>query len=180
MSKFDNSHLIRELESGRKMHILLMSNNSLWPELRWLNQEYSKNCQVDVLGVRMDELYNLHRMGLVINKYDFIILCDKENSYNEAELKKIKKLASGISEDKNKRVSICYSYVIPEEERKNNTLEGIKIASFRNNKEPYENTTLIPASFKPFELADLLVEIHDSLEPKSVKGNAKKYTLDNI
>lgn len=78
----------------------------------------------------------------------------------------MKEIALKISECKNKRVSIGYSYVSPMENRKEKDIfDEIKIVSFKDFIE-YEETIDGCLFVTPSDLIDKVLKTHDELEQR--------------
>lgn len=99
-----SEYLIKELESGKRINMLLMSHELRWEEMKY-QASYYKNLNVDTLGLTTLELTSEN----INNDYDIIVyyssLVFRKNEYDE-----LKRLARHISEEKNKRATIGYKY----------------------------------------------------------------------
>ena len=143
-----------ELDTGRELNVLLLSHNVFWPELQRINHYY-KNFNLTVYGG--STLY-LERTKQPIN-YDFdLILFYSSNYYEKKELLKLKEIAFDISEEKKKRVTIGYSYIIPTK-----MVEKVKLVSFKDCVETEETTYGIQC-FNPRDLLEMTLVAHDTLE----------------
>lgn len=153
------SYLIRQLEKGdRKLKILFMSHNAYWPYLQYLDMQY-ENCSADVTG-RGTAYIGLR--NLETNDDDLIIYYSS-TFYEKDEWNEMCKIASGIAKNKNKRVSIGYSYIIPEEDRKNKDIaQKIKIVSF-DDSNVYKQTVDGFQFFNHSDLIDMTLMAHDEL-----------------
>lgn len=155
----EKSYLIRQLEKGdRKLKILFMSHNAYWPYLQELDMQY-ENCSADVTGGGTSYI---GIRNLETDDYDLIVYYSS-TFYETYELKNMCKIASVISKNKNKRVSIGYSYIIPEEDRKDvDITEKIKIVSF-NDSNAYKQTVNGFQFFNHSDLIDMTLMVHDEL-----------------
>lgn len=166
MNKNEN-YLKNRLESGKDTCMLSFSHNACWPYLQQFESRYG-NCKIDIFGDGPS--YLQMRANYQLNDYDFIIFYSS-HYFDDEELNQIKEMAFTISQDKNKRVSIGYSYVIPIEERKHIDIsEGIKFISFSNGEE-YEETCFDTELFTIIDLVNLVVKSHDELDKQKVKKN---------
>lgn len=157
------NYLLNQLEKGdRNFKILFMSHNTYWAYLQELDMVYD-NCSADVFG--RGTAYIRHRENLNSADYDFIFYYSS-TFYEDDELEEMKKIAFRIAENKNKRVSIGYSYVIPMEDRKDkDVFKEIKIVSFKDSIE-YEETREGFQYFTHSDLIDMVLITHDKLEQK--------------
>jgi len=147
--------------------ILYMSHSDMWAYFRKIEEE-NNNMSVDFY--RGSTYYIKNRRQY--EDCDFIIFFSS-CGYADFEDKELKQLASRISIEKGKRVSVGYSYLIPKEKRTNLLKqEEIKIYSFKDGIE-YEDTVNSPEYFTPINLFELVLFAHDELEnPKTKKIGA--------
>lgn len=159
------SYLIRKLEEGKNLDIIILSHNACWPEIQNLDNHF-ENCNVMFFGETTSDLKLANNQQ--IENCDLIILYSSE-TYNEAELIDLKNIAYKISNDKNKRVSIGYSYYIPVEQRPyENISKQIKIVSFKNAEEVIEDTYPTPY-FTAYDLIELTLATADNYDIGSTK-----------
>ncbi len=159
----EKSYLIRQLEKGdRKLKILFMSHNAYWSYLQGLDMRYD-NCSADVTG-RGTAYIGLRNIN---TDDDDLILYYSSTFYEDDELQKMSEIASAIAKNKNKRVSIGYSYVIPMEDRKNKDIsKEIKIVSFKGSN-VYEETVNGFEFFSCSDLIDMTLVAHDKLNQRT-------------
>lgn len=135
-----------------------------------INREHA-NCEIDIFGGGISYIVN-HRNYVLDD-------CDLMAFYSSApyELQKIEdilNIAFKISNEKQKRVSVGYSYVLPLAERKcENISEEIRIVSFHDCV-VYDETTDAIQYFTPENLIEMVAVIHDELEHQDGKKLSKK------
>ena len=164
----DNNYIVHRLRDGKNVKIVFMSHNAYWTQLLKLDDIY-ENCSVDVFGGGTEYIRTSCLSNHVLDDCDFIILYSLD-FYSSDELDYMKQIASKISSEKNKRVSIGYSYVIPIEQRTNrNICDEIKLVSIKDGNE-YETTNYAPTYFNsPMQLVNMVVKTHDDLEMQKQK-----------
>lgn len=158
-----DNYLIGKLEEGKNLNIVLLSHNAYWPEIQKLGNHF-ENCNVVVFGGSTSYMKSadIQRLNQIDN-CDLIIFYSS-GFYNEGELTELKDLAFRISNDKNKRVSIGYSYCIPVEQRLHEGIsEQIKIVSFKNGEESIEDAYPTPY-FTAYDLAELTLATADNYD----------------
>ena len=156
----NKDYLITKLENGNSLNIVVLSHNSYWPEIQKLGNHF-KNCNVMCFGnsTFYIKLADIKRQNEIEN-CDLIIFYSSE-FYNEEELIELKNIAFKISNDKNKRVSIGYSYLIPMEQRPYDNISGqIEISSFKNSTETIEKMHSMPY-FTAYDLVELTLATTD-------------------
>lgn len=117
------------MDDGTDIKIIFMSHNAYWPELQILNERYD-NCKIDIFG--SGPVYISLRRDYILEDCD-LILFYSSRFFDEYELNQIKQIAYEISQNKAKRVSIGYSYVIPLEEREDKDITNeVRVISFKN------------------------------------------------
>lgn len=163
MKKSGDNYLIGKLEGGSDLNIILLSHNAYWPQLLKLGNHF-ENCNVSVFGgatsyIRLAVDQRLSQ----IENCDLIVYYSS-GFYNEGELAKLKDMASKVSNEKNKRVSIGYLYGIPVEERPHeNISEQVKIVTFKNGEESTEESYPTPY-FTVYDLAELTLVTADNYD----------------
>lgn len=157
----NTNYLIEQLEKkDRNLKILFMSHNAYWSYLQGIDMRY-ENCSTDVIG-RGTAYIGLCNVDL--KDYDLIIYYSS-TFYEEDELEEIKKIATQISSNANKRVTIGYSYIIPMEERKDEQVtDEIKIVSIKKSNKHEENIETF-VYFNNVDLINITLIKHDELEP---------------
>ena len=154
-----NSIFINRLENNIPTNIAIFSHNSVWPYLQVYEDHYN-NCSIDVYGE------SLTYIGIQKKKpvESDIILFFSSKQFEEDELNKLKEIAFSISEEKQKRVSIGYSYMVPKSEREDESIaDQVKLVSFKNSIEDEETTWGIN-SFNIFDLLEMTLSKHNELE----------------
>ena len=160
MKKYD--YLEGILKKGEKLKVLLLSHNSYWNELQNMSEFY-QNLELTLNGgstlyLDMDK-YQLEK------DYDLILFYSNEE-YSEDELLKLKNIAFEKSNDNDSRVSIGYSYILPENERlSDEECEQIKLVSFKNCIENNE-ITYGAEYFNTLDLMTMTLIFHNGLENK--------------
>lgn len=162
-----NNYLTDELSNGRKIKIMLMSHNSYWYYLLKLDREY-EDCFVEVSADSTIFLKN--RRYNILNDCDLILFFSSKE-YSSYEFETMKKIAQRISEEKERRVTIGYSYILPIEQRKNS--REIKISSYKNDTESEEIINNICIT-DPEILAGITLEKHDDFEKTQIFKKNKK------
>ena len=111
------------------------------------------------------------------NDYDLILFYSSEG-YQENELLYLKNLAYQISNDKEKRGTIGYSYILPKDKRiYENIPEEIKLINFKDSSELEEITYGIEY-FNTLDLAILaLTKLNELENAKTLKKKNKLYKL---
>ena len=159
MEKQINGYLLSQLKQKRNINIALLSHNSYWIQVEKLKRFFN-NVDVNVFGsgtayLRMAK-NNKHRQ---IGESDLIIFYSSDY-YDAKEMAYLKMVASNISKEKNKRVSIGYLYFIKEEEK---TSQQIVIYSFKDGEE--EQGIIYPESHcDAYNLAEITLLEHDNFE----------------
>ena len=154
-----NSNFINRLENDIPTNIALFSHNSVWPYLQVYEDHY-KNCTIDVYGE------GVAYIGIQKKKpvESDIILFFSSKQFEDDELNKLKEIAFSISEDKQKRVSIGYSYIVPKSEREDDSIaDQVRLISFKNSIEDEETTWGIN-SFHIIDLLEMTLSRHNELE----------------
>lgn len=160
MFTYKNNYLTDELSNGRKIKIMLMSHNSYWYFLLKLDKEF-ENCFVEVFADGTIFLKN--RRYNILNDCDLILFFSSKE-YSSYEFETMKKIAQRISEEKERRVTIGYSYILPIEQRKEIKYSSeIKISSYKNDTESEEIVNNICIT-DPETLAGITLEKHDDFE----------------
>lgn len=159
MEKQVNGYLLSQLEQKRNINIALLSHNAYWTQVEKLKRSFN-NVDVKVFGsgtayLRMAK-NNKQRQ---IDDSDLIIFYSSDY-YDADEIDYLKMVASNISKEKNKRVSIGYLYFIKEEEK---TSQQIYIVSFKDGEE--EQGIIYPESHcDAYNLAEITLLEHDNFE----------------
>ena len=117
----ENRTLIEELENGRKLDVLLITDKKYLMNLLGLHSFYP-NLNVIVL----EKIDNYKRVLEDIENIDIIINYHSENE-NLADLDQLEEIALKYSIDNNKRVTIGYSYIDPYDKG----LDNIDIVSYK-------------------------------------------------
>lgn len=151
------------IEMKNNIKILYLSHSSMWPYLEKLNEE---NGNLNIDFYKGSSYYIKNRRNY---KDCDLIVFYSSCEYADFELKELKSIASRISDQKEKRVTIGYSYMVPEELRIHESIkEEIKINSFKNGIEHEETTYSFPG-FDPLNLTELVLSTHDELENSKTK-----------
>lgn len=154
-----NNNLINRLEDNVPTNIALFSHNSVWPYLQVYEDHY-KNCTIDVYGESVTYI-GIQKKKPVESD---IILFFSSKQFEDDELNKLKEIAFSISEDKQKRVSIGYSYIVPKSEREDDSIaDQVRLISFKNSIEDEETTWGIN-SFHIIDLLEMTLSRHNELE----------------
>lgn len=165
-------YFINELDSGRNISIALISHNAYWPQVDKYRRYYD-NCKVQVFGggtayVRMARNDKNRRL----EDNDLIIYYGGE-IYSEIEIEYLMSVASKISNDKNKRVTIGYSYFVPKKDGKEGMDEEVEITSIKDDEIVTEKIDK-PQYFDAFYLTELTLREHDNYEMEKIKKLKKK------
>lgn len=164
----DNSnerlYLFNRLDTGQHLHIIFMSHNAYWANAEILSDHYD-NCKVQVFGegTAYLEMAKFSKWYEPIDDCDLIIL--RGTNYEESELVKMKSLAHEISKEKNKPITIGYSYLNHDHKPicfdREYIIKLIKIS----NEDEIENTINI-IDMHPFDLINAALIMHDHQEKK--------------
>lgn len=165
-------YLINELEKGRNLSIALISHNAYWPQVDKYRRYYD-NCKVQVFGggtayVRMAKNDKNRRL----EDNDLIIYYGGD-IYSESEIEYLMNVASKISSDKNKRVTIGYSYFMPKKDGKEGIDYEVEIMSVKDGEIVTEKIDK-PRYFDAFYLTELTLREHDNYEIEKNKKLEKK------
>lgn len=165
MEQVREDYLINNLEQGRNLNILLLSHNAYWPSMQKLENHF-QNCNIQIYGDSTSYIRLASKeRNKQIENCDLIIFYSSV-SYDEDEIMELKDIASRVSEEKGKRVSIGYSYVIPKEQKPYPRVDSqVKIISFNNSQE-IETTGYAPEYFTPYDLTELVLAAHDDYDTK--------------
>lgn len=168
MEKQVNGYLLSQLEQKRNINIALLSHNAYWIQVEKLKRLFN-NIDVKAFGSGTAYLRiaknDKHRQ---IGESDLIIFYSSDY-YDANEIDYLKMLASNISKEKNKRVSIGYLYFILEEER---TLQQIYIVSLKDGEE--QQKIIYPESYcDAYNLTEITLLEHDNFELE-IKTNLQK------
>ncbi len=152
-----SNKLIDYLESGQNLSIVLLSHNAYWSSLQKLERRYP-SLKLNIFGkspryIRMARNDN----DCQIDDCDMIVFYSS-GYYSEEEMMELKNIALKVSEEKGKRVTIGYSYVIPPNSEENN----IKIISINNGEEIAEEF-YISFPFGVYPLAELTFINHNNI-----------------
>ena len=167
-----SDYLIKKLEEGKNLNIALFSHNAYWPAIEKLDNHF-ENCNVIVFG---QAIHNVKRADIDIrNQFDNsdIIAFYSSDFYNEGKISELKDMAAKISDEKEKRVSIGYSYLVPFEQRIDEEIsEEIEIISFKNGDETIEKV-------QPTEYSTVYDLIEVTLFKADSDEKNKQYKLKN-
>lgn len=143
--------------------MLYLSHSNMWECLEKIKED-NDNVSIDFYKGSTYYIKNKNQY----EDCDFIIFYSSFG-YADFEEHELKELGSRISNQKGKRVSVGYSYVIPKEQRTDllKNLE-VKIYSFKEESE-YEDTISAPEYFTPIDLMKLVISIHSELENSKIK-----------
>lgn len=176
MDKLNNNYLIDRLKDGKELNITLLSHNAYWYELEKLNRHFD-NCSVQAFGdgTSYIKLADIERL-LQLENSDLIVWYSSR-PYSEREMLELKNIAFEISNNKNKRVSIGYSFSVPQEQRiDKNVSEKINIISFYNSS-IFEEEINPPLNLNAYNLANItLVEIEKKLFDETMTDEPKSRT----
>lgn len=163
MNQTSENYLIKKLEDGNNLDIIVLANNEYWPEIQEVTNHF-KNLSISFFEdftsyIKTKETQTHNQMG----NNDLIIFYSSDG-YNEQKLLELKDIAFRISNYKNKRVSIGYLYYIPVEQRPCESIsKQIEIASFKNGEEIIEKTYPTPY-FTALDLAELTLATIDNYD----------------
>ncbi len=160
-------YLFDRLNTGQHLHIVFMSHNAYWAEAEKLSDHY-ENCKVQVFGkgTAYLEMAKYSKWYEPIDDCDLIIL--RATNYEESEFSKMKVIAHNISKEKNKPVTVGYSYLNPNYEGIGFNKEHIVKLAKINNEDEIESTIII-INLHPFDLINAALIMHDNKENKLVK-----------
>lgn len=152
-----SNKLIDYLESGQNLSIVLLSHNAYWSSLQKLERRYP-SLKLNIFGKSPHYI----KMATIdadrqIDDCDMIVFYSS-GYYTEEEMMELKNIALKISEEKGKRVTIGYSYVIPPNSEGNN----IKIVSI-NNREEMTEEFYLSFPFGVYHLAELTFTRHNNI-----------------
>lgn len=150
------------------MKLLYISHYAYWYYLAQVEEKY-KNFKGDYFAEGI--LYSTTKQVKYKDDYDYIIYFSADYK-KENEITKLISLAESISKEKGKRVTIGYSYVIPQEDRiDENIFCSVELISIKNDdieKEIVSNEQLKPR-FNPMDLMEIVNNRHDELENQKKK-----------
>ena len=152
----NDNYFYEQLKTGRSIKVLFIGHNSYCASFSVSVNKYN-NCIVDTFTTM--STYDKRR-ARGYDDYDLIILYSS-NDYNDFDFNRISSLAKKISIEKNKKVSIGYSYIIPMQKRENPDItDGIVIATFNEEKiEKHEDIKTDELTI--YKLASMLLQEHD-------------------
>lgn len=165
-SSVDRLYLIDRLRTGKSLNIVFMSHNAYWSQVDILSDRY-KNCRVQVFGCGTAylEMATFSHYYEPIDDCDLIIL--RATNYDESEYIKMKSLAHTISKEKNKIVTIGYSYFNPDYKTADFNREFIiKLAKIKDDFESEETKNAL--NLHPLDLVNYTLIKHDNLEYREV------------
>lgn len=175
MQKQEQSPFIQRLENGTETKMLLLSHNALWPELQRFERRY-ENFELEIFGENTVYInIQLRNKGYTLPDVDFIVFYSS-TFYDSDELEYLKKLAMQYSIDGQKRVTVGYSFVVPEEKRSSKEItDAIEIYSVKNGGEDGGALLDAPESmyFTTLALTDIVTEYHEIFE-KGLKNELEK------
>lgn len=178
MQTQEKSPFIQRLENGTETKMLLLSHNASWTRLQMLERRY-ENFELEVFGQGTTYInMRLRKKGYILPDVDFIVFYSS-SYYDPDELEYLKKLAKQYSIDGQKRVTVGYSFVVPEEKRSSKDItDAIVMSSIKNGSE--DGGALLDAPeemyFTPLALTDIVTEFHENFE-KSLKEEKTKEEL---
>lgn len=157
MNENRDNYLLDNLKNERQLNIILLSHNAYWAAIMKISNKF-KNFIVQNFGCGTSyiRMYSSPKYGQ-INDCDLITFYSSK-FYNENELIELKKIASKISSEKEKRVSIGYSYYTLADNGKSE--EYISIVSINDNVET-NDTMQAPSFFSAYDLINLTLIKHD-------------------
>lgn len=156
-------YLLEQLEKERNLKIMFISHNAYWSDLSKFANRYP-NFKINTYG---ECVFNDWKKDL--DNYDMLFYYSS-GFYNQNDLSDLEEMAFRISNDENKRVSIGYSYMIPENERKvENISEEMKIVSFKDSIQIDETIPIERYNLSPLILASALLLTADELDNQKVK-----------
>ena len=154
MKKTTDDCLINKLKEGNNLNITLLSNSEYWSEVQNLAEHFA-NCNVLTFDpysyfINLSDSQKVQQIG----DSDLIIFSSSD-FFNENYFSELKNIAYGISNEKNKRVSIGYLYHLPKKQRPyESVLDQIEIVSYKNGTEITEKTYPTP-HFTVYDLVEL-------------------------
>ena len=160
-------YLFNRLETGQPLHLVFMSHNAHWAQAERLSERHD-NCRVQVFGsgTAYLEMAKYSEWYEPIDDCDLIILRGSE--YEKSELIKMKAIAHKISKEKEKPVTIGYSYLNHDYKPvcfdREHIIKTVKI----DNEDEFEDSTKI-IDMSPFDLINATLIMHDNQEKKLVK-----------
>lgn len=156
------NYLIEQIENGRELNVVVMTHNSRWEYLKMLQRRHC-NFKVEICGSHTNHL--LRRKDFDVDSCDLIVL-DTSSYFDNDEWQLIQNIAFRASEEKSKRVTVGYSYMIPMEERQN-----IKF-SRKINISTFFDSSVVETSFDEqasLPITDLLAIVLGKHDPEQVK-----------
>ncbi len=149
----ENKDLISELENGRKLNVLLVSEVKYFMSLIGLHKIYP-NLNIKVL----EKIDNYPKIFGEIDGVDIIINYHSPKE-NLADLSRLEELALKYSLDNSKRVTIGYSYIDPY----NEGLDNIIITSYKEKVSEIGQFEM-DNEYTPYDLLQITLNEHDELE----------------
>ncbi len=153
----EENYLINNLKQGRYLNVVLLSHNAYWPVIQKLQNKFER-FNLQIFGGSTSYIKSkINDTSRQIDDCDLIIFYSS-NFYDEKEMNELKSIASKISEEKEKRVTIGY-YATPKPPVID--LPNVKIISFNNNQEKTENLYLDEYSGL-YDLVEITLIKHDN------------------
>lgn len=149
----EDRKLISELENGRKLNVLLVSEEKYFMNLIGLHKIYP-NLNIEVL----EKIDNYSKIIGEIDNIDIIINYHSKKE-NLADSNSLEELALKYSLDNNKRVTIGYSYIDPY----NEGLDNIILTSYKEKVSEIKQFE-IDNDYTPYDLLQITLNEHDELE----------------
>ena len=168
----NENYLIGRLKNGENLNIVFMSHNAYWSQVEVLSDIY-KNCKIRTFGKGISSVIiaSFDENFQPIDDSDLIIY--RSTDFEEYELKKMKELAYTISKNRNKPVTIGYSFLNPDYVKVDWHQEYIiKLITINDEKESEEDIKVF--EFSPIELINYTLIKHDNIESKKYKKINRK------
>ena len=159
-------YLINQLETGRKLKIVLISHNSIWQKIEKYSKKYSllgyDNLDVAVFGDTYSIGLYKNEPNKNLDNTDLIVYYSSDY-YNEYKSNYLQDLASNLSF--NKRVSFLYSHVIPVNQSPDNITRENIIISFKDDEKKQEEVRYLKDPYDGvYDTINLALASHDSYD----------------
>ena len=161
------------LESGEKLNACIMAHNAYWSYFMYLHECYP-DVAIHTFPQRPSTLSSIVRRypdDYSYESYELFVLSSSE-IFSDCSLKELRAIAEEVS--KNKRVTIGYSYIVPNQRYSSYILE-----SYNNGEMDFNNQgDLEEQVTASVQMINIVSGKHVELEKSNVLVDEKKLELD--
>ncbi|MCM1370972.1 MAG: hypothetical protein NC181_03680 [Clostridium sp.] len=163
MSALKENYFIKQLENGKNLKVCFMVHNAYWCYLEKINKHYP-NCKIDVYGSSMHYFTSRNKDFNLEKNYNYdLIIVDAASLQEIEELYRMEIMASKISYNNQKDVTIGYVYFLPPEERVNEVSRNFIVETFKNGEKNSVDNISIPND-TVYDLLNITLKKHEEID----------------